>query len=178
MVHVQKHPENQTREESLHALSCHYDVSLDSALQQPSRQPERTDVPKATPPEFKNRPFIRKHRNKRSSNKKEEATLLNQKNVTIPRELNKEGVGFNANAVTSAPSVLQLNVIDQDGRMTTVVYPGKRVALELHTAHNCKYTVQINVEKVYIVHYIIRYDWKFDSGPFKQVADENIYSDV
>jgi hypothetical protein len=40
---------------------------------------------------------------------------------------------------TSPPAVLQLNVIDGDGSMTSVIYPGKLVALELHTSHDSQF---------------------------------------
>ncbi|KAK7505705.1 hypothetical protein BaRGS_00002976, partial [Batillaria attramentaria] len=39
-------------------------------------------------------------------------------------------------SATAAPSVLQLNVIDEDGGLTAVVFPGKPVGLEVHSARN------------------------------------------
>ena len=158
MVHLQTHGENHTKEESLHALSCYYDT-VDSTLRQPVQLTDQTDLPEGTPLEIEARPITRNQRDKRSSNKKDDMTSSTQTGVAFPKEHNKEDLSLDVITMTSAPSVLQLNVIDRDGSMTTFVYPGKQVALELHTAHHSKYiysTVTYNVAILSIVSYKYR----------------------
>ncbi|KAK7114376.1 uncharacterized protein [Littorina saxatilis] len=121
-------------------LTCTFGSDVDTTRTNHT-QPEENDLLESEFHLSKN--IFRKKRSSKDRNRKAMPPDRKTRKSKVSKMQHKEDISHDVSAMTSSPSVLQLNVIDKDGNMTTVVFPGKQVALELHTSHHTPFGIPV-----------------------------------